>query len=550
MLQAPTEEIFRKLVKLHAVGDVLWVSAQVEDEFVKNPSKGIMTGFQRVARSEADSRTIQYIDVQENITRCSKHLVSTIVSMVISTEQDSPKLARGIEPEYVYRDGQLTIPRILLSSSFNTFAANYKEHIEESLYHQPQQPVRLHVDRPGLLDSLVFVKDELPAQPLGDEMIEIETKACGVNFKDVYIALGQMKANDMMVGEVSGIVKRVGPGCEPTFKVGDRVIAWNASPFASYARVHISRVAALPDRVSFTEGASVPVVFMTAYYALVEKSNLQKGQSVLIHAGSGGVGQAAIQIAQHIGAEIFVTVGSASKKELMKEIYGIPETHIFSSRLRNFKAGIHRLTAGKGVDVILNSLSGEALIDSWACIASMGTFVEIGKTDIYQNTHLGLSPFAKSVSFISFDLGSIAAYRPATTQHSLLQVAALLEQGIIKPVHPVITMPMTSIEDAFRLIQGRKHTGKVVLEAGPDTKVKVRTTPPPSTFENSTFVISGGLGDLGREMCRFLARHGAEHIVTLSRRGADAATVDDVQKEIKSFGTELHALQCDITVSM
>lgn len=508
-----------------------------------------MTGFQRVARAETGSRTIQYIDVQDELANCAEHLLSTIVSMVVATEENSPQLLRGIEPEYVYRDGQLTIPRLILSSTFNGYAANYKEHVEDALYHQPQQPVQLHIGTPGLLDSMVFVKDPLPAQPLGDEDVELETRASGINFKDVYIALGQMKANDQMVGEISGVVTRVGPKCQ-TVKVGDRVCAWSASPFASNARVNVSKVARLPDHISFTEGASVPVVFMTAYYALVEKSNLQKGQSVLIHAGAGGVGQAAIQIAQHIGAEVFVTVGSASKKDLIKDVYGIPDTHIFSSRLRNFKAGILRMTAGRGVDVVLNSLSGEALVDSWACVAGMGTFVEIGKTDIYQNTHIGMSPFAKSISLISFDLGYIGNTRPDIAQNTLQQVAKLFEQRVLKPVYPIIAMPITSIEDAFRLIQGRKHTGKVVLEVNPDSIVRIRTTPLPSSFENSTFVIAGGLGDMGREMCRFLAGHGAKHIVTLSRSGADSESSKIIQEELKPFGTEFHPLKCDVTVSV
>ncbi|CZT12486.1 related to lovastatin nonaketide synthase [Rhynchosporium agropyri] len=544
----PTEDVFRKIATLLTTADVLWVSGQVETEFVKNPTKGIFTGFQRVARAEIGSKTVQYLDVQETISHGCEQLIGAIVSMVLASENDTPQIARGIEPEYIYRDGQLQIPRLLPLSTFNDFAANSKEHVEDSLFQQTQRPVKLQVDTPGLLDSMVFVEDTIPSQPLGNEDIEVETRAFGVNFKDVYVALGQMKATDSMVGEFSGVVTRVGALCQSTFTVGDRVFGWGTSPFASCIRVHVSRVAQLPNKLSFAEGASLSIVFMTAYYALIEKGNLQKGQSVLIHAASGGVGQAAIQIAKSVGAEIFVTVGSASKRELVKEVYGIAETHIFSSKLRTFKAGIQRLTAGRGVDVVLNSLSGEVLLDSWACVANLGTFVEIGKSDIYQNTQLGMLPFSKSVTLVAFDLGFITTNRPAITENTLRQVAILLSQDVLKPVYPIIAMPLTSIEDAFRLIQARKHTGKVVLEAGPDTTVPTRITSPPSSFQpDSTFVIAGGLGDIGREMCRFLASHGAKHVVTLSRRAADSDTLRAIREELSQFDTEFHALQCDVT---
>lgn len=550
-MQDPSEQGFKKTVNLLTAANVLWVSGQQELELKRNPTKGIFMGMARVARAEVGSASIQYIDVQDTISTVNDNLIDTIVAIVLATEHDEPSMSRGIEPEYIYRDGELLIPRLIPSTSFSHFAVNSEEHMEEVLYRDANRPVKLHIETPGLLDSMVFVEDHAANQPLGEEEIEIETRAFGINFKDVYIALGQMRHTDTMVGEISGVVTRVGSAIGSSFQVGQKAFAWHSAPFASHARIHISRAGPLPEGLTFAEGASMPVVFMTAYYALIEKANLQKGQSVLIHAGSGGVGQAAIQIAQHIGAEIFTTVGSASKKQFIKDTYNIPESHIFSSKLRNFKAGVLRLTQGHGVDVVLNSLAGEALLDSWACVASLGTFVEIGKSDIYQNTHLGMSQLAKSITLVSFDLAFITENRPAITQNTLRQVAKLVAEGAIKPVQPITTMPISSIEDAFRLIQGRRHTGKVVLEADSDTLVRSRIQQAPTNFGlESTFVIAGGLGDVGKEMCRFFASHGAQHVVTLSRRTLDPELFNTTSEELAKFGAKFHALQCDVTVSL
>jgi NADPH:quinone reductase-like Zn-dependent oxidoreductase len=550
-LQDPSEQAFKKTVNLLTAANVLWVSGQQELELRRNPTKGIFMGMARVARAEVGSASIQYIDVQDTISTVNDNLIDNIVSIVLATEHDEAYISRSIEPEYIYRDGELLIPRLIPSTSFSHFAVNSEEHMEEVLYRDANRPVKLHIETPGLLDSMIFVEDPTATQPLGEEEIEIETRAFGINFKDVYIALGQMRHTDTMVGEISGVVTRAGSAVGSSFQVGQKVFAWHSAPFASHARIHISRAGPLPEGLTFAEGASMPVVFMTAYYALLEKANLQKGQSVLIHAGSGGVGQAAIQIAQHIGAEIFTTVGSAAKKQFIKDTYNIPESHIFSSKLRNFKAGVLRLTGGHGVDVVLNSLAGEALLDSWACVASLGTFVEIGKSDIYQNMHLGMSQLAKSITLVSFDLAFITENRPAITQNTLRQVAKLVADGAIKPVQPITTMPISSIEDAFRLIQGRRHTGKVVLEADSDTLVRSRIQQAPTNFGlESTFVIAGGLGDVGKEMCRFFASHGAQHVVTLSRRTLDPKLYRSTSEELAKFGAKFHALRCDVTVSL
>ena len=530
-------------------GKVLWISATVDVERVHSAVKGMVTGLARVARAESASTTVQYLDVHDAIGTDKDALINSITGLVSARIQDTPYLARGIEPEYVYRNGLLWIPRLQPSKSFEMFISPHREHVVAATFGQGGKPSKLHIETPGLLDTMIFVEDVAVKSTLDPNEIEINTKAFGINFKDVYIALGQMKHSDHLVGECAGIITKVGDNLHDIYKVGDRVCAWRATAFASHARVSGSCAYILPEDLSFAEGASVPIVYMTAYWGLVQKANLQKGQSVLIHAAAGGVGQAAIQLAQHIGAEIFVTVGSASKRDMVNRQFGIPESHIFSTRVRSFKDGILRLTGGRGVDVVLNSLSGESLTDSWACIARHGTFLEIGKNDIYANGQLNMSPFSKSTTFSAYDLSILTEDFAWDLRSILGKCMDLLRQGAIKPPNPIITMSIGEIEDAFRLIQARKHSGKVVLIAESTSLVKSLSVPPPFVFDSEgAFVIAGGLGDLGRKITLFLARHGAKHIVALGRNALDEEASRHFKEAVNAFGAHSHHIICDITV--
>lgn len=301
--------------------------------------------------------------------------------------------------------------------------------------------------------------------------------------------------------------------------------------------------------MSFAIGASIPIVFSTAYHCIVEVANLQRGQSILIHAASGGVGQAAIQLAQNIGAEIFCTVGSKAKRQLLIDQFNIPPSSIFSSRLRTFKQGILRLTKGKGVDVVLNSLSGDSLHDSFSVLASLGTFVEIGKSDIYKKNEISMIPFDRNVTFAAVDLTVLAKLKKSEMHTRLTKIISMFEQGTLQPFSPVTTESISEIEEAFRLIQSRKHTGKVVLLCDETTRVKQTVARPKrlNLDRDGTYLIAGGLGDLGRRIAKFMASHGAGHVVTLSRRKLDNEDYLIFQNEMRSLGSELHVIACDIT---
>ena len=261
---------------------------------------------------------------------------------------------------------------------------------------------RLTVGGDSTIDSLRF-EPLKRRDPVGNE-VEIRVAATGLNFSDVLKSLGLYPGiTDEVVPlgiESAGVVTAIGPDVT-RFAVGDEVLGIVPHGFASHCVTGEHALVAKPDQIDFEEAATLPIAFMTAHYCLVDVAQLQPGERVLIHAGAGGVGLAAIQIAQDIGAEIIATAGSDAKRDYLRSL-GIE--HVFNSRTVAFSRSIAEVTGGHGVDVVLNSLPGDMIDHSLASLAAYGRFVEIGKVDIYQNKMIGLLPFQANLSYTAVDL--------------------------------------------------------------------------------------------------------------------------------------------------
>jgi NADPH:quinone reductase-like Zn-dependent oxidoreductase len=518
---------------------VLWITLQEDTDLERLPERGLITGLSRVARFENQSLELVLLDLESSLEQDDITVFDIIEKITIKS------FLMGIPPkefEYTWRNNRLLIQR-LLPISGPVPSLRKPNGLEKEILQNPYRSLKLQVTEPGLLDSMVFVTDEMVAPPLEADELEVEAKTFGINFKDVFIALGQMQ-DQAMIGEFAGTVSKIGSNLQSSFKSGDRVCGFLSTPFASHPRVQGLHVYPIPDDISFADAASIPVVFLTAYWSLVKIARLSPNDKILIHSASGGVGQAAIQIAQDIGAEIFATVGSAEKRHLLIDKYNIHPSHIFSNRTSAFKDGILTLTKEKGVDVILNSLSGDLLQDTWDCIAMFGTFIEIGKTDIRQNSQLSMRPFDRNVNFSSVDLVLLGQHRPKVVQEAFATIMSMFKEKRLQPVFSVTTYPLEDIEDAFRLIQARKHMGKVVLDA---EKASVKTLPAGQEslklVEDGTYIIAGGRGSLGKELVQFMTFRGARNIVLLSRRGQDYdKTIMDKQAK-----TTVHKVKCDIS---
>lgn len=453
---------------LSSAQGLLWVTkggghAQIEPDF------SMVNGLARVLRSENAQLKFVTMAFEDADTFKASHteLVAKVFRSTISESLDD------CEPEYVEHNGLLHINRLVEANDMNKdihLKMSPKKHEMQEFGHGP--PLKLTIATPGLLDSLQFVEDTDPTKPLAANEIEFEVKAVGVNFMDCLTVLGRVKKSTLG-GEAAGVVTRVGSEYNGSLLPGDRVCGGMLGCFRTYSRCDARLVTRIPQELSFVEAAALPVTYVTAWHSLTELARIQKGESVLIHSASGGTGQSAIQVAQYLGAEIYVTVGSDEKKKLLVDLYRVPEDHIFYSRNASFAQGVMRMTHGRGVDVVLNSLSGDLLVATWECMAPFGRFVEIGKKDIDSHARLPMFPFSRNVSFAAMDAAAMSEERPALFRKSLLAVMDLVVTKKLCAAQPLHIYPVSEVEAAFRYMQGGKNTGKTVVELSKTENVLV-----------------------------------------------------------------------------
>lgn len=556
LLMSPPPSLFENIQSLVTTGrDLIWVSYHESENAKSVAMKGLATGMARVLRRENGGVRFITLDVQDIMTDDVSLVVDAILKLAKDSLWPAHKTHRSTEYEYTLFGSQLKIPRVYTDSDFDAWTErlNGTGTHEIRPFKDGNNGLKLVVETPGLLSSLCFAHDDMQTFPLKEDELQLEAKAYGVNFRDVFIALGQMPNGTPMSGEVAGIVTAIGSGqfVQNTYKIGDRVVGILGQAYSNNTRVNGRACHVLPDSIGFPEGVSLPAAYLTSYYCLMEIARLERGQRVLIHAASGGLGQSAIQLAQHIGAEVFVTAGSIEKRGMIADRYGIPDSHIFSSRGsgRSMKRAIMRLTKQQGVNVVVNSSSGEMLAESWECLGSFGYFFELGKTDIHKKSRLNMAPFDKSLTFMAFDLAELMTARPKMMYDLLGKVLNLVDQKVVAPVWPLNIVPVDQIESGFRMMAERRHMGKIIIEASDGAMVKTipRPLPPLRLDADGTYVIAGGLGDLGRKLCCLIADFGARNIVTLSRRTLSKADQGKLEDEVRPLGAELRIVKCDIT---
>ncbi|KAJ5672272.1 hypothetical protein N7507_001399 [Penicillium longicatenatum] len=529
-------------ILLRADGGILWVNigGGIRPE---RPEHALVQGAFRGLRME--ERHSKFISLSLDVTHLgdARHAANRI-NQVFKTVATRP--VNDCEQEYVERNGHLCVDRFIEANYINQSLSRLMADTQPGECRFSDHPaLLLTIASPGLIDSLEFIEDETAKVDLAPEEIEIEVEASGVNFRDCLIALGRLPGNSFGF-ECAGTVSRKGRDVQ-NLEIGDRVCASALGTYQTYTRCNATDAILLPDSMSFVTGAALPVVFTTAFYALTRVANIQKGESILIHSAAGGTGQAAIQVAQMRGAEIFVTVGSPEKRALLMETYYIAEDHIFDSRNTSFVNGILGAKNG-GVDVILNSLSGDFLTESWRCIAPFGRFLELGKKDILSNSSLPMLPFAKNASFHAIDLNEARKYQPRILEQLRNDISTLLAEGRISPPQPIHLFGVGEIEQAFRYLQSGKNTGKTVVEMrrhdSIKTNLKVKRT---WDFDaHSSYVIAGGLGGIGRSTARWMAQRGAKYLIFLSRSGVSNDEGRDLVDSLYKQGVTVEAPRCDI----
>ncbi|MFE2492934.1 SDR family NAD(P)-dependent oxidoreductase, partial [Streptomyces scopuliridis] len=431
------------------------------------------------------------------------------------TDDGTAPLARSLttdEPQVAIRDGAILAGRLARLESGT------------GLVPPAGVPWRLDSQTQGSLDGLALSPFPEVLAPLTGSEVRIDVRAAGVNFRDVLKALDMYPGDAGRMGrEAAGVVTEVGPdvtGLRP----GDAVTGLVSGGFGSLVVGDARLLTRLPEGWSWETAASMPLVFLTAYYALVELGGLRRGEKVLIHAGAGGVGMAAIQVANHLGAEVFATA-SEGKWDVLRSL-GVAEDHIASSRTTDFEAAFAEVTGGRGVDVVLNSLAGEFVDASLRLVGPGGRFLEMGKTDIREAADV-----PEGVNYRAFDLGWV---EPDGIQRMLVAVMDLFEQGALEPL-PVRSWDVRRARDAFRFMSMARHVGKIVL------------TMPRVWDADGTVLITGGTGGLGGVLARHLvAERGVRHLVLTSRRGLSAGGATELVAELTAQGASVTVEACDV----
>ncbi len=429
------------------------------------------------------------------------------------------------EPQLAVREGVVSVPRIARAQAPPVLAVP-----------SGAPAWRLRRGDGGALDELHLMPEQAALAPLAPGEVRVAIGAAGINFRDVVVALGLIPTGggaDLIGTEGAGVVLEVGSAVED-IEPGDRVMGMIFGAFGPLAVVDRRLIVAIPDEWPLTQAASLPSVFLTALYGLQDLAGLAPGERLLVHAATGGVGIAAIQLARHLGVEVYATA-SRWKWDLLRAM-GLPDTRIASSRDLGYAAQFREATGGQGVDVILNSLVREHVDASLQLLRDGGRFIEMGKTDIRDPADLALAH--PRIAYRAFDLPEAG---PERIQELLQQTLALFAEGAFAPL-PLRTWDVRRAPDAFRFMSQARHTGKVVLTIPPSLR-----EPGAGEASEGTALITGGTGELGALLARHLVgARGMRSIVLGSRRGTDAPGALELQEELEAQGAEVRIVGCDV----
>ncbi|KAK0639938.1 hypothetical protein B0T16DRAFT_338800 [Cercophora newfieldiana] len=550
---APQWEMLQDLVRKEC--KILWVTSGAEMD-VTHPHRATTRGVLHVIRNEEAHMRIISLDVEHPGGSNTVSAIQACAELL-----SIPKDAFRGDCEFVERGGLIHTSRLVKDDKFDEVKM-------ESTQGRPLQavdllsrhstesapPFHLRTKRRGIIDSLHYVEADSDFPPPAEGWVEVNVHAAGLNFKDVAVVMAWAAGDQNKLGqEGAGIVSRVGPGVPADIKPGARVVFMIEGALASKVMTPFHSVHVIPDSMPFEVAASLPVAYLTSLYALFDLGGLKRGQRVLIHSAAGGVGNAAMQICKYMGAEIFATAGNEEKLAFLQKQFGIPDDHIFSSRTTEFRKSILVATDEYGVDIVLNSLTGELLEASWELVARGGTLVEIGKRDINDKNRLPMGPFNRGASFRALDLSHFRN-RGETVQRLMKQLFNLLDQGHLQPVFPIQGFAFDKTKDAFTRLSSGKVMGKLVISAGSKNQentahlVQVRPAPRKVVYRDDVcYLIVGGLKGLGGSIAFDLARRGVKRLATLSRSGYDDYKSRIKIRQIREFGSEIDTLVGDVS---
>lgn len=512
-------------VKLNSISSISSLSS---------PQQAPLWGLGRVIVNEQPNLRLKLVDL--SLKNSDAEINSLFAELWVDDQEDEVAL-RGAA-RYVHRLRSISLaeleqdvqPRAALASRSTLPPLSY----------------RLETSTPGI-DHLLF--RATTRQKPGTGEVEIQIYATGLNFKDVAKAMGlldnarlEKTFSGRTLGlECAGKITAIGTGVEDKIKIGDEVFALAPNSFGTYTITDARFVRAKPTHLTFSEAATIPIVFLTAYVALHEFARLRAAERILIHSATGGVGLAALQLAKATGAEIFATAGNPQKRELLR-VLGVKL--VMDSRSLLFADEVMEYTNGQGVDVVLNTLPGETIASSMSTLRSGGRFIDI--SNIYTDSKVGLRAFQKGLSFFAFDLDQLMRVRPDFVGSLFREAMQYVSDKGLHPL-PHRVFPYDNVVGAFRYMAQAKHIGKIVLSES-SADVVVSNEEEKITFAaDATYLITGGLSGFGLATATWMVENGARHLVLMGRSGASNGAKKAAVEALQEAGAQVTVAKADVT---
>lgn len=523
----------------------------------KDPRGAFMIGLLRTIGTENPSGRFLSIDIDCEDFQVDANDIDDLIHNVVDHEfglQRPVSDEEAIDGEFTWQDGCMWVSRVVPDAGQSTYAETVRAPTIQGATRLPLQglgPVRAMFETPGILSSIYFRAYNELLQPIPADYIDVKVDAVGLNWKDLGLSSGRFDANGSnLSSEYAGVIIKVGSNVTG-LSVGDRVYGVGRGHFGNHTRVPRAFAQKLRVTDDSLEVATMPLVYMTALYALEHVTRLRKGQKVLIQSATGGLGLAALQIASLKGAEIFATVGSSDKVEFLTQNMGIPVDHIFNSRDPKalVSAALATGTSG-GFNVILSTVVGtDFMYESIKALAPMGHLVDVGRLDVLESKSIGMEMFQKNASFSSFDLNLVLDNDAELGSQLMARLDELYRAGSIAPINPMSVSDISDLDKTLTGFSKGTHIGKhVVSFQNPNSTVKVLQEPVRAVFNSEgRYVITGGLGGLGRGIIRWMVARGARDFVILSRRGVTTPAAQLLLQDLTSMGVHFEATACDVS---
>ncbi|KAJ5152586.1 uncharacterized protein N7482_009064 [Penicillium canariense] len=544
-----TLDIFKYLA--HNTASMVWLTSTGMAQG-HNPDGAVVVGLLRTISTEAPTGRFFSVDIDADHFDVGELDTNELIRALADKEQglQQPNYDQSEDREFAWHSGCLWMSRLVPEAALHGYAERSQTpatHGAQLLPLDSQGPVRAAFETPGMLSSLYFKPYTELAQPLPRNSIEVKVAGVGLNWKDLALSTGRFDMNNLS-SEYSGVITSVGADAASRFAVGNLVYGLGEGHFGNYTRVPGALAQKARDGDDLLGVATMPVVFMTAIYAFEHLTRLRRGQKVLIHSASGGVGLGAIQLAQAKGADVYAMAGTPEKVRFLVEEVGLPSSHVLT---REPEELARATVATGGFDVVLSTAQGNGLYDSINALAPLGHLIDLGRVDVNSARAIGLELFQKSASFSSFDLARLVRRDLGLGAELMQAVDEHYRAGHIRPIHPMAVSDISQLDQTLLGFSKGTHVGKLVVSfQDPHTLVRMVPASPAARFDpEACYVVTGGLSGLGRSIIQWMGSRGAQEIVVLSRRGPHAPDAQTLVNALAKRGVRVHPVACDLSSS-